>query len=71
MYVDFGDRERTKAVQQNLRWTPAGTLACEDCGAEATGDGRDAPYVIEHAEECQFASAAMPPRPPGRHRAPV
>jgi hypothetical protein len=41
-------------VQQTLYWTKSGTLACGECGAEVShGDGKVAPYVIEHARDCE------------------
>lgn len=41
-------------MQQTLYWTKFGTLACCDCGAQATGDGKVTPYVIEHEADCEM-----------------
>jgi hypothetical protein len=72
VYVLSRGVERGPPVQQNLYLTPLGTLVCEYCEAAAAGTGReDNPYVIVHMAECEFAREAVPPRPPGKHRATV
>lgn len=72
MYVLSWGVEKGPPVQQNLYLTPLGTLSCEYCGAVTAGSGtEDDPYVIRHPETCEFAREVVPPRPPGKHRAPV
>lgn len=44
-------------MQQTLYWTELGTLACGGCGAQATGDGKVVPYVIEHERDCEAVPA--------------
>lgn len=71
-YVLFRGVEEGPLVQQDLYLTPLGTLYCAYCGAVAAGSGReDDPFVISHPETCEFAREVTPPRPPGKHRAPV
>lgn len=59
-------------MQQNLFLTPLGSLVCGYCDAAAAGSGQEGdPYVITHAEGCEFVREVIPPRPPGKHRAPA
>lgn len=47
-------------AQQTLYWTKSGTLACGECDAEvSSGDGKTAPYVIDHPADCPFAGCVM------------
>ena len=70
MFCPGGWRE-DHPMQQNLYITGLGTLVCEYCEAAAAGTGReDDPYVIRHQPDCEFVRKVLPPRPPGKHRAP-